>query len=248
MRASRFMRAPIAVQLAVGALVFALPTAAAAAALTDAPAHTTTRKVHEPSHFVVRSHKLETLAGHRVTMHGRLLPAVAHRPVRLYGWEGHRWHLLARTDTRHGGYFTFHYRVHTTGIRHLRVMSPAFHAPSWATSGRRANVTGPLPSQEVVGYRATSARAGEVIGFQWTVASWYEDAGNTACGFHAYYGVANKTLPCGTKVTFSYGGRTITATVDDRGPFVAGRDFDLNQNASAALGMYGVASMLATAQ
>jgi hypothetical protein len=242
------MRAPIAVQLAVGALVFALPTAAAAAALTDTPVHTTTRKVHVASRFVVRSHKLETLAGHRVTVHGRLLPAVAHRPVLLYGWERHRWHLLARTDTRHGGYFAFRYRMPSTGIRHLLVKSPAFQAPSWATKGRRANVsTGPLPSQEVVGYRATSAPA-EVIGFQWTVSSWYDDAGNTACGFHAHYGVANKTLPCGTKVTFSYGGRTITATVDDRGPFVAGRDFDLNQNCSAALGMYGVASMLATAQ
>jgi hypothetical protein len=243
------MRAPIAVQLAVGALVFALPTAAAAAALTDTPVHTTTRKVHVGSRFVVRSHKLETLAGHRVTVRGRLLPAVAHRPVRLYGWEAHRWHLLARTNTRHGGYFTFRYRMSKTGIRHLLVKSSSFRAPSWATNARHANVsTGPLPSEEVVGYRATSAPAGEVIGFEWTVASWYEDAGSTACGFHAYYGVANKTLPCGTKVTFSYGGRTLTATVDDRGPFVSGRDFDLNQNSSAALGMSGVASMLATAQ
>jgi len=248
MRASRLMRAPLAVQLAVGALVFALPTAAAAAVITDTPAHTTTRKVHERSKFVLRSHKLETLAGHRVTVRGRLLPAVAHRPVRLYGWEGHRWHLLARTHTRHGGYFTFHYRVSKTGIRHLRVKSSAFQAPSWATRGRHADIsTGGTPSNEVVSYRATSTPA-EVIGFQWTVASWYDDAGNTACGFHAHYGVANKTLPCGTKVTFSYGGRTITATVDDRGPFVYGRDFDLNQNCSAALGMYGVASMLATAQ
>ena len=66
---------------------------------------------------------------------------------------------------------------------------------------------------------------------------------HTACGFHAYYGVANKTLPCGTKVTFAYGGRTVTATVDDRGPFVAGREWDLNQNTAAALGMGGVATV-----
>ena len=33
------------------------------------------------------------------------------------------------------------------------------------------------------------------------MASWYyDDAGATACGFHAHYGVANRTLPCGTKV------------------------------------------------
>jgi rare lipoprotein A (peptidoglycan hydrolase) len=53
-------------------------------------------------------------------------------------------------------------------------------------------------------------------------------------------GVANKTLPCGTHVTFSYNGRTVTAVVDDRGPFVDGRDWDLNQNTAAALGFGGV--------
>ena len=50
-----------------------------------------------------------------------------------------------------------------------------------------------------------------------SVASWYDDAGGTACGFHAGLGVANKSLPCGTRVRFRYGGRSVTATVDDRG-------------------------------
>jgi len=76
------------------------------------------------------------------------------------------------------------------------------------------------------------------------VASWYYDEGNTACGFHAEYGVANKTLPCGTKVRLSYEGRTVLATVDDRGPFVYGRTFDLDQRTAAALGMWGVATVL----
>ena len=71
-------------------------------------------------------------------------------------------------------------------------------------------------------------------------ASWYYDAGNTACGFHAQYGVANRTLPCGTKVAFRYGGRSVTATVDDRGPYVGGRDWDLSQTTAGALGFGGV--------
>jgi rare lipoprotein A (peptidoglycan hydrolase) len=79
------------------------------------------------------------------------------------------------------------------------------------------------------------------------VASWYDDVGNTACGFHATYGVANKTLPCGAKVTLSYGGRTVVSTVDDRGPYVYGRSFDLNQNTARYLGMWGVAQVLASA-
>jgi rare lipoprotein A len=76
-----------------------------------------------------------------------------------------------------------------------------------------------------------------------TVASWYYDEGNTACGFHAEYGVANRTLPCGTKVKLRYGGHSITATVDDRGPFVYGRSFDLDQRCASALGMWGVATV-----
>jgi rare lipoprotein A (peptidoglycan hydrolase) len=53
-------------------------------------------------------------------------------------------------------------------------------------------------------------------------------------------GVASKALPCGTHVTFVYGGHRVTAVVDDRGPFVDGRDWDLNQNTAAALGFGGV--------
>ena len=94
--------------------------------------------------------------------------------------------------------------------------------------------------------RAASAAAGRIVGLEPTVASWYYDAGNTACGFHATYGVANKTLPCGTKVTISYGGRTVVATVDDRGPYVYGRTFDLNQTTARYLGMSGVAQVMAS--
>jgi hypothetical protein len=40
-------------------------------------------------------------------------------------------------------------------------------------------------------------------------------------------GVAHRTLPCGTRVTFRYNGHTVTAQVIDRGPYVSGRIFDL---------------------
>ncbi|MGI8412402.1 MAG: septal ring lytic transglycosylase RlpA family protein [Solirubrobacteraceae bacterium] len=82
-------------------------------------------------------------------------------------------------------------------------------------------------------------------GFSLSVASWYEDAGPTACGFHARLGVASKSRPCGSRVTFRYGHRTVTAVVDDRGPYVAGRDWDFNQNTAAALGFSGVDTVLA---
>jgi rare lipoprotein A (peptidoglycan hydrolase) len=66
--------------------------------------------------------------------------------------------------------------------------------------------------------------------FHRVLASWYGPGGRTACGEELTsktLGVANKTLPCGTLVTFRYRHRTLRVPVIDRGPFVAGRDYDL---------------------
>jgi rare lipoprotein A (peptidoglycan hydrolase) len=73
--------------------------------------------------------------------------------------------------------------------------------------------------------------------------SWYGPGfyGNrTACGL-AYtktlLGVAHKSLPCGTLVTFrnSDNGRTKTVPVIDRGPYAAGRQWDLSGGLCVAL-------------
>lgn len=72
--------------------------------------------------------------------------------------------------------------------------------------------------------------------------SWFGPGlyGNgTACGqtlTKTLVGVAHRTLPCGTRVTFRYKGVTLTVPVVDRGPFVAGRTWDLTHGACAKLG------------
>ena len=76
--------------------------------------------------------------------------------------------------------------------------------------------------------------------------SWYGPGfyGNGgACGMYGAngldnqdIGVAHRTLPCGTKVTFRYNGRTVVTTVKDRGPYVAGRIFDMTKGLCEALG------------
>src|SRR5207237_10257451 len=60
------------------------------------------------------------------------------------------------------------------------------------------------------------------------LASWYGPGfyGNrTACG-QTYtpeiLGVAHLSLPCGTKLTLTYGSRSVAVTVIDRGPYVVG--------------------------
>lgn len=52
--------------------------------------------------------------------------------------------------------------------------------------------------------------------------------------------VAHKTLPFGTRVQFKYRNRLVIAVVNDRGPFVRGREFDLGPGTARALGFDGV--------
>jgi rare lipoprotein A len=72
--------------------------------------------------------------------------------------------------------------------------------------------------------------------------SWYGPGlyGNgTACGQKlttTLVGVAHRTLPCGTLITFRYNGVTLTVPVIDRGPYVSGRTWDLSHGACVKLG------------
>jgi rare lipoprotein A len=83
-------------------------------------------------------------------------------------------------------------------------------------------------------------------------ASWYGPGfygRRTACGqiiTGRILGVAHKTLPCGTRVTFRYGRRTVTAKVIDRGPFVAGREWDLTVATKRRLGFPSTGTVWST--
>ena len=82
-------------------------------------------------------------------------------------------------------------------------------------------------------------------GFHTSIASVFTDFGlPIACpggplGVHQL-GVAHKTLPCGTMVTFRYRGRAIRVPVIDRGPYIAGREWDLTGATAAALKFPGL--------
>ena len=52
--------------------------------------------------------------------------------------------------------------------------------------------------------------------------------------------VAHKTLPFGTLIEFEYHGKRAVASVEDRGPFTPGRDFDLGPGVIRVLGFEGV--------
>lgn len=74
-------------------------------------------------------------------------------------------------------------------------------------------------------------------------ASWYGPGlyGNgTACGKVTLrpgtIGVANKNLPCGTRVLFGYRGKFAIAEVIDRGPYGPGRTWDLTKAVADEIG------------
>ena len=81
------------------------------------------------------------------------------------------------------------------------------------------------------------------------LATWYGPGffgHGTACGgtlTPSTIGVANKTLPCGTRITIRYHGRTVVAPVIDRGPYVSGRDYDLTEAVRNKLGFGGVGTV-----
>ncbi len=96
---------------------------------------------------------------------------------------------------------------------------------------------------------AAHRRLGRLNVYRLAEASWYGGGGSLACGgslTSATLGVANKTLPCGTLVTLRYGGRTVRVPVVDRGPYVAGREFDLTEATKQALGFGGVGQVWST--
>lgn len=75
------------------------------------------------------------------------------------------------------------------------------------------------------------------------LASWYGPGfeGLPTASGEAYdphgYTAAHKRLPLGTELRVSYGGRSVHVTVNDRGPYVRGRELDLSRGAAQRLGL-----------
>jgi rare lipoprotein A len=164
----------------------------------------------------VRRATLNVLEGHRVSVAGTLNPGVGGRTIRLQAMGRRGWSTVAHARTAAKGRFRLSYVPRDTGTRRVRVefSGDALGQPAHRRLGR-LNV-----------YRLAGA-------------SWYGGGGGLACGgslTSSTLGVANKTLPCGTLVTLRYNGRSVRVPVVDRGPYVAGREFDLTEATKQAIG------------
>ncbi len=97
----------------------------------------------------------------------------------------------------------------------------------------------PIRARVAIRAKAASHRTGGHGVYRLAGASWYGGGGSLACGgtlTSSTLGVANKTLPCGTVVALRYHGHKVEVPVIDRGPYVAGREFDLTEATKRALG------------
>lgn len=187
----------------------AAPGAAASlSGLAAPPAHVTLTVRGRPA--------LNVLVDRPASIAGALRPGLAGRMVVLQALGARGWRTLAGARTRRGGRFRLRYTPRAIGSERLRLRfaGDALERPARRALGR-LNV-----------YRLAGA-------------SWYGGGGGLACGGEltgATLGVANRTLPCGTLVTLRYGARTVRVPVIDRGPYVAGREFDLTEATKRALG------------
>jgi rare lipoprotein A len=117
----------------------------------------------------------------------------------------------------------------------------AFHA-SWRTDHIGAFTLRAVPGEDRQVRASSAPPTVQVTVFKPARATWYGPGfygHKTACGktmSRTLIGVANRTLPCGTKVSFLYKGRTITVPVVDRGPYSGNFDWDLTYGAAQQLG------------
>ncbi|HSJ16793.1 MAG TPA: septal ring lytic transglycosylase RlpA family protein [Solirubrobacterales bacterium] len=149
--------------------------------------------------------KRHVVVGDRVKISGRVKPASAGRRVeiKLPGRD-------EKARTRSGGRFKERWKPRSTGNGKVRAIARGDRIAAGSRSRAR----------KVTVYRPASA-------------SWYGPGfyGNrTACGqtlTPSTLGVANKSMPCGTKLTLRHGNRSVRVKVIDRGPFAGNREFDL---------------------
>jgi rare lipoprotein A len=59
---------------------------------------------------------------------------------------------------------------------------------------------------------------------------------------------AHRSLPFGTRLRVTHGGRSVVVTINDRGPFVRGRVLDLSTGAARAIGLTGAGVGRVTAE
>ncbi len=211
---------------------YLMPAVAAATALTIGLAPAAAQSERHADRERLRSHVALHLSTHSVlkgnglAVRGKVRPGGRRRVKLVFrGPEGG----ARAVTTKANGTFALRWAPGRTGTYAIR---------AYGVHDRRIRSSRSAP-RKLTSYRLAGA-------------SYYGPGlygSGVACGgtlLPGTMGVANKTLPCGTKVKLRYHGRTVTVPVIDRGPYVAGRDYDLTEAVKERLGFPGVGTVLAT--
>jgi rare lipoprotein A len=103
-------------------------------------------------------------------------------------------------------------------------------------------------------WRDANASVGSGSGHSFSgMASYYgnESGSKTASGARFNQNAmtaAHRSLPFGTKLRVTHGGRSVVVTINDRGPFIRGRVLDLSTGAARAVGLTGAGVGRVTAE
>jgi rare lipoprotein A len=180
-----------------------------------------------------------TVSGNGITLSARisvLLRRQIHFAGRVTRSGAGRTVVIERLDKQVG------WTPATTGV----VASNGSYAAVWQT-----NHTGRMAMRVIVGsaplssYAAASSPSLTLTVYRPAIATTYGEGSwgsQTACGetlTRHTIGVANRTLPCGTKVAIYWNGKTMTVPVIDRGPYANHADWDLTLATASQLGIPG---------
>jgi rare lipoprotein A len=198
---------------------------ALAAAVTGAPLAGTdpTATAATASGVELKLGKRNVLAVHQVKIKGKVVPGGLHA-VEI-DVNGKR---VKDTKTDPAGGFHTKWRPASPGVYKVQAIVKHDGVAPVSSKTKRLNA-----------YRAVEA-------------SYYGPGlyGNgVACGgvlTPSKLGVANKTLPCGSKVTLHHGSKTVTVPVIDRGPYSGNRVYDLTTATKNKLGYVGIGPIWAT--
>lgn len=77
--------------------------------------------------------------------------------------------------------------------------------------------------------------------WQWTASHYGAESGRRTANGEPFDGTsmtaAHKSLPFGTRLRVTYQGRSVVVRINDRGPYVRGRQLDLSTAAARRLGL-----------